>query len=198
MKQGLIVFVRKAELGKVKTRLAATIGDQKALHIYKELLQHSFEIANAIDADKFVFYHSEFENNDLWTAERFFKFVQINNDLGKKMNHAFTSLFEKGYEKAVIIGSDCFELDATIVNEAFESLNYNDVVIGPAKDGGYYLLGMKKIHSFIFENKEWSTSTVYNDTMADFRNQQLSFYVLPLLTDVDTEKDWLATKKNIS
>lgn len=197
MKQGLIVFVRKAELGKVKTRLAATIGDQKALHIYKELLQHSFEIANAIDADKFVFYHSEFENNDLWTAERFFKFVQINNDLGKKMNHAFTSLFEKGYEKAVIIGSDCFELDATIVNEAFESLNYNDVVIGPAKDGGYYLLGMKKIHSFIFENKEWSTSTVYNDTMADFRNQQLSFYVLPVLTDVDTEKDWLATKKSI-
>ena len=198
MKQGLIIFVRKPEPGKVKTRLAATIGDEKTLLIYKELLQHTFEIANAIDADKFVFYHEEIEGNDLWTAERFFKFVQINKDLGKKMNHAFTSLFEQGYEKAIIIGSDCYELNATIVNEAFESLNDNDVVIGPAKDGGYYLLGMKKMYSFIFENKEWSTPTVFNDTMADFRKQQLSFYVLPVLTDVDTEKDWLATKKSIA
>ena len=166
--------------------------------IYKELLQHTFEIANAIDADKFIFYHGEIESTDLWTAERFVKFVQINKDLGKKMNHAFTSLLEQGYEKAIIIGSDCFELNATIVNQAFKSLNDNDVVIGPAKDGGYYLLGMKKMCSFIFENKEWSTPTVYNETIADFRKQQLSFYVLPVLTDVDTEKDWLATKKSIA
>lgn len=195
MKQALIIFVRKPEFGKVKTRLAATAGNEKALSIYKELLQHTFEITSAIDADKFVFYFDKIEKTDLWNAKNFFKRVQPNDDLGGKMKAAFNELFKEGYEKLIIIGSDCFELTTEIIEDAFESLNQNDLVIGPANDGGYYLLGMKKMHGFIFENKQWSTETVYNETMLQLKKNNFSFFVLPTLTDVDTEEDWLVSKK---
>ncbi|MEO8820732.1 MAG: DUF2064 domain-containing protein, partial [Ginsengibacter sp.] len=95
----------------------------------------------------------------------------------------------------IIIGSDCYELTTDILNEAFHQLEKNDVVIGPAKDGGYYLLGMKKMNNFIFSNKKWSTETVYTETVLQLAENNLSFFVLPTLTDVDNEDDWLTRKK---
>ena len=195
MNQALIIFVRKPELGKVKTRLAATVGDEKALAIYKELLQHTFEITSVTDADKFVFYADEIETGDLWSGPRFFKAVQSNGDLGEKMKNAFRSLFQKGYDKVLIIGSDCFDLSAALIHQAFELLDKDNLVIGPAKDGGYYLLGMKKMVAVIFKNKKWGTSSVYNDTIKDLSKNNLSYAILPLLRDVDTEDDWVASKK---
>ena len=195
MKQALIIFVRKPELGKVKTRLAATVGNEKALIIYKELLQHTFDIASATDADKFVFYASEIEKDDRWKAKRFFKEVLSYDDLGAKMKNAFDLVFERGYDKVIIIGSDCFELTASLLNDAFNLLNKKNVTIGPAKDGGYYLLGMKEMFDFLFENKKWSTGTVYSSTVNDLESNNLLYAVLPLLTDVDTEEDWRASKK---
>ena len=113
------------------------------------------------------------------------------------MEQAFNLLPGKGYDKVIIIGSDCFELKTEIIETGFELLGKNDMVIGPAKDGGYYLLGLKKMYPMIFKNKNWSTETVYKDTINDFRSNNLSFEVLPLLTDVDTEEDWLTSKKSI-
>lgn len=195
MKNALIVFVRKPELGKVKTRLAATVGNDVALDIYKELLQHTFNIVKSTPVTKFIYYVNKIEKDDLWNAEGFVKRLQSDNDLGSKMKDAFSEVLNEGYKKAVIIGSDCMDLTTAIIVQAFDLLETKDTVIGPAKDGGYYLLGMKNLSSFIFKDKNWSTSSVYNDTVIDMEANGISFGVLPLLNDVDTEDDWLSSKK---
>lgn len=194
MRAAIIIFVRKPELGKVKTRLAASIGNEKALEVYNELLAHTKTITQNIAADKFVFYNNEITNDDIWDNLIYHKMLQSEADLGFKMQEAFTSLFKKGYEKVLIIGSDCFQLQEDTIKEALHLLEQKAVVIGPANDGGYYLLGMKKLFPEFFSNKTWSTADVYKDTVADFEMLNLKWASLPTLIDVDTEEDLLASK----
>ena len=193
--KALIIFVRNPEPGKVKTRLAATIGNEKALEVYVELLQHTHEITAATNADKFVFYADSVEQHDMWDGAGFTKKLQASDDLGGKMKAAFTFLFEKGYEMAIIIGSDCFDLSTEIIEESFKILEQKEVVIGPATDGGYYLLGMKKVLPRIFENKQWSTEHVFQQTIRDLQEQNVLYSKLITLTDVDTEADWIKTRR---
>jgi len=195
MKEAIIIFVRNPELGKVKTRLAATVGDEKALDIYKQLLLHTMQVAEKSDANKFVFYHEQIMENDIWNKKGFFKKLQLGVDLGEKMKRAFSTVFSEGYSNIIIIGSDCMQINSAIVKEAFAGLEQKDTVIGPAKDGGYYLLGMKINLPFLFENIAWSTDTVFNDTVFSMKQHNLSTALLPVLTDVDTEADWLESKK---
>ena len=194
MKNALIIFVRNPERGKVKTRLAADVGNEKALDIYKELLQHTFNIASQVKADKFIFYHEKILQHDIWNAFDFHKKLQDSGDLGDKMKTAFQELFTIGYKEVIIIGSDCLQLTPAIIEDGFTMLKENDAVIGPAKDGGYYLLGMGTLQEFIFENKAWSTASVFAQTMANLQQHQLTVGLLPQLTDVDTEEDWLQSK----
>ena len=194
MNKAIIIFVRNPELGKVKTRLAATVGNDKALAIYNELLQHTFSTVKNIKADKFVFYHEVITDNDIWSEPAFIKKIQQNVKLGEKMKAAFQEVFSAGYKRVLIIGSDCLQLNSKIIEDAFTMLEEKDTVIGPAKDGGYYLLGMNIMQNFIFENKEWSTASVFSDTLHDIEQHQLSVGLLPELLDVDTEEDWLQSK----
>ena len=186
-KKALIIFTRNPELGKCKTRLAASIGDESALEIYKYLLQHTAKLSEKVKADKYVFYSESIKREDVWDATIFNKKLQQGNDLGERMENAFTELFELGYEKVIIIGSDLLDLSSDDVNEAFDFLNENDTVIGPAKDGGYYLLGMKNMHSKVFKNKEWGTSTVLENTLSDLKDSTIS--MLKELNDIDTFED---------
>ena len=185
-KKGLIIFARKPVLGTVKTRLAKGIGEEKALQIYIKLLQHTRAVAKQVQCDCFIFL-TEPTEDDFWNG--FFCEQQQGNTLGEKMQHAFEMLFKKGYNHCVIVGSDCPNLEKEIVENAFISLSENDVTIGPAGDGGYYLLGMKKLISPLFKNKDWSTENVFKQTIEDVTNLQLTFKVLPLLNDVDEKKD---------
>ena len=194
MNKAIIIFVRNPELGKVKTRLAATVGNEKALAIYNELLQHTFSTVKNIKADKFVFYHEVITDNDIWSEPGFIKKIQENVELGEKMKAAFQEVFSADYKNVLIIGSDCLQLNSKIIEDAFTMLEEKDTVIGPAKDGGYYLLGMSIMQNFIFENKEWSTAAVFSDTIHDIEQHQLSVGLLPELLDVDTEEDWLQSK----
>ena len=195
MKDAVIIFVRNPELGKVKTRLAATVGDEQALDIYCQLLNHTMEQTTEIAADKFVFYHQQITVDDIWNGNRFNKKLQTGESLGDKMKAAFDEIFKLGYKKIMIIGSDCLQLNSTIINAGFGLLDEQDTVIGPATDGGYYLLGMKKNYGFIFDNKTWSTESVFDESMKDMQQHHLSTGLLPLLTDVDTEADWIESKK---
>lgn len=198
MKRALIIFVRKPEKGKVKTRLAATVGAEKALDIYIHLLTHTHAITSEVNADKFVFYADKIEQDDLWNDGDFTKKLQGNYDLGGKMKDAFSILFKMGFEKVVIIGSDCLELSTSIIEQAFELLNEKEVVIGPASDGGYYLLGMKKLFPNLFENKQWSTEHVFQQTIDDLQKENIDYDLLITLTDVDTEENWIKTKNALS
>ncbi len=183
----LLIFTRNPELGKVKTRLAKTIGDEAALDIYKFLLEHTKQVTQNLTCDKAVYYSVKIRKNDIWDAPVYQKHQQEGSDLGVRMLNAFQQAFSTGYEKVVIIGSDLPDLTSEHINEAFEKLNSNDVVMGPAEDGGYYLLGMKKLHANIFQNKDWGTSTVRKDTLNDLQNE--SVHLLETLNDVDVFDD---------
>lgn len=194
MKKALIIFVRNPVLGQVKTRLAATVGDARALEIYNQLLEHTRNIAAATTADKFIFYVEQVTAQDMWSGEGFYKMLQTPGDLGHKMKAAFDTVFMMGFGQVVIIGSDCLQLTTPVIEMAFYELQKVDAVIGPAIDGGYYLLGLKRACNAVFEKKEWSTATVFVDSIADFQRLGLSFKVLPTLTDVDTESDWISSQ----
>lgn len=196
MERAIIIFVRNPEAGKVKTRLAATVGNEAALFIYKKLLTHTLEITETMAADKFIFYADEVATNDIWQRPGFFKSKQASGDLGHRMCSAFIEVLSKGYHSVCIIGSDCYELSTVIIEQAFDLLRVNDVVIGPAKDGGYYLLGMKELYPKLFEEKIWSTGTVYDDTVSTIHQSGLAYKSLETLTDIDEEKDLPAKWKN--
>lgn len=188
--QLLLIFTKNPELGKVKTRLAKSIGDQKALEVYLHLLNHTRDITVKLEAiDKAVFYSKFVDQADLWEASHFQKQVQQGEGLGERMSNAFVWGFEQGYQDIVIVGSDNIEITQTIIEEAFTALKTNDFVIGPAKDGGYYLLGMKALYPEVFENKTWSTNTVFPDTMQNLKANSDQIHLLPLLSDVDTVED---------
>ena len=189
MKNALILFVRHPELGKVKTRLAKDIGEQAALNIYVQLLQHTRDITYALDCDKFVFYTDEIIENDIWEEACYLKRKQCAGDLGERMKYAFDELFHAGYDKVIIIGSDCPGLSSGFIITAFEVLNEMDAVLGPAADGGYYLLGLTKMEEGIFKCKQWSTDSVLADTICDLNNFGLRYFLLPALHDVDTKND---------
>lgn len=185
----LLIFVRNPELGKVKTRLAATIGNEKAFQIYEELLRHTRQISENLPVRKLLFYANSINRNDNWQPEHYQKNLQPAGDLGKKMQFAFDTAFTAGAKKVIIIGSDCYELTSGIIEQAFQTLEKYDAVIGPAADGGYYLLGFSRPNATVFQGKTWSTETVFEDTIKDLQNDDFSCFLLPVLNDVDEEKD---------
>ncbi|MCF8459386.1 MAG: TIGR04282 family arsenosugar biosynthesis glycosyltransferase [Flavobacteriales bacterium] len=191
----LIIFIKNPVLGKVKTRLAAGIGEKKALDVYQQLLEITRNAALKSDCTRNVFYSDEIEN-DAWDEDKFNKFVQEGDSLGDRMKNAFMQVFALGATEAIIIGSDCPELNADIIHQAFEVLDEKDAVIGPAKDGGYYLLGMKKLLPFVFENKEWSTDSVFTDTTNNLETNKLSYGLVRQLSDLDNITDLRDSKLN--
>ena len=186
-KNALIIFTRNPELGKVKTRLAATIGNQSALEIYKFLIDHTVKISSPINVDKFVFYSENIQQNDVWDPNFFEKELQAGRTLGDRMKNAFQFLFNKEYQKVVIVGSDIFELNSQDIEDAFSALKNSSYVIGPAKDGGYYLLGMNQLNKKLFENKNWGTDLVLKDTLLDLKNEKVA--LLSEKNDIDLYED---------
>ena len=194
MKQALITFIRNPELGKGKTRLAKDSSKEYALEIYIKLLDHTRDVCEQTDAERYVFYADYINEKDEWSTDNFHKRLQLEGGLGEKMKNAFSTVFSEGCKKAVIIGSDCPEISSTIIEDAFSALDSHDFVIGPSTDGGYYLLGMNSLFKPIFENKTWSTETVLEETTKDIQDAGYSLKLLKPLTDVDhledVPKDW--------
>ena len=183
----LLVFTRNPELGKVKTRLAKTVGNATALKIYTFLLKRTRDIVVKVSADKAVYYSVKVRENDIWDASIFQKHQQVGEDLGIRMLHAFKNGFKAGYEKVIIIGSDLYDLTSETIENAIIALENNEVVIGPAEDGGYYLLGMNSLEEKIFKNKDWGTETVRKDTLKDLKDKKV--FLLGELNDVDIFED---------
>ncbi|MGY8913716.1 MAG: TIGR04282 family arsenosugar biosynthesis glycosyltransferase [Flavobacteriales bacterium] len=187
LKNLLLIFTRNPELGKCKTRLAAKVGDHTALEIYTFLLDHTHNITKGVSATKEVHYSEKIWENDIWENTHYYKKTQQGKDLGDRMLNAFHDGFEAGYKNIIIIGSDMYDLSSEDLNNAFEQLNKSDFVIGPAEDGGYYLLGMSKITASLFKNKAWGTPTVLKDTLNDLKNE--SVRLLKIKNDVDLYED---------
>lgn len=178
----------------MKTRIALTLGDAAALGIYLKLIDIVHNVVLDVDVAKHLFYSDFVNNSDIWSNETFHKYAQSGQDLGVRMKNAFKTVYNSysfGKEcKVVIIGSDIPDLNSSIIEDAFQSLDKFDGVLGPTFDGGYYLLGMKKFHPSFFENIEWSTKDVCDQTINKFINQSHTYHILPTLYDIDTEDDW--------
>jgi rSAM/selenodomain-associated transferase 1 len=183
----LLIFTRNPELGKAKTRLAKTVGDETALEIYKFLLEKTRDVSSKVTSDRAVYYSVKIRENDIWDSTTYQKHQQVGKDLGIRMLNAFKNGFEAGYEKVMIIGSDLHDLSAENIEKAFVELNENDVVIGPAEDGGYYLLGMNSLQKNVFENKNWGTETVRKDTLSDLKDKKVK--LLEFKNDIDVYED---------
>ncbi|HTE23839.1 TIGR04282 family arsenosugar biosynthesis glycosyltransferase [Flavitalea sp.] len=194
MDEALIIFTKNPIHGQVKTRLATTIGNDKALAVYKQLIHYTIEITDQLPVPKFIFYSDSIEPDDNWSNNIYSKKLQSGAGLGEKMKNAFSDLFTQGYSRVLIIGTDCPELSPAIITAAFDSLNNHDIVIGPARDGGYYLLGMKKLYPGLFDNISWSTDQVLQQTLLACAQSRLSNLLMEELSDIDTEKDLLALK----
>ncbi len=185
----LVIFVRNPVAGKVKTRLAKDIGDEKALAIYLRLLQHTLEITQKLSFRKFVYYSDEVSDYDLWNIPGYTKRKQRGKDLGEKMYNSFKDLFDQGFNRVLIIGSDCLQLQTKTLEQAVSILDSNSAVLGPARDGGYYLLGLNKLYPNLFINKPWSTDQVFTKTIHDFINKGISYALLEELSDIDDATD---------
>ncbi len=188
MKAALILFVRNAVLGKVKTRIANSVGDQEALAIYKKLLAFTLNVALPVEADKFVFYSDYIEEFDHVPAH-YMKEKQEGEDLGIRMLNAFKKT-NLTYDKIILIGSDCPYISSPVLEEAFKALDDNEVVLGPAEDGGYYLIGMRRIVEEIFIGLPWSQSNLLDETVKILTALKIEYSLLKPLADIDTIEDW--------
>jgi rSAM/selenodomain-associated transferase 1 len=186
----LLVFQKNAILGKVKTRLAVSVGDEKALEIYHWLTERTHLVAKELSVDKYLFFSDFIPERSEYPSQFFKAELQSGTDLGGRMRMAFEFLFSKGYEKVVIIGTDCPTLTARLLKTAFRSLETAELVIGPASDGGYYLMGMNQFFPELFESIPWSTDQVLELTLDRADKLGLEYDLLDVLSDIDTLDDW--------
>lgn len=192
LKQVLLIFIRNPELGKVKTRLARVLGDVETLNVYRFLLERVRAASLGVGAARWLFYSEQVPASDNWPNALFDKKLQASGDLGERMSAAFRAAFEGGANRVLIIGSDCPELSAEVLEGAFQALERHDFVLGPTPDGGYYLLGMKQYQPAVFQEIVWSTDTVRAETLKKIDGLGKTVALLPVLTDMDEAGDWAA------
>ncbi|MFZ9046415.1 MAG: TIGR04282 family arsenosugar biosynthesis glycosyltransferase [Cyclobacteriaceae bacterium] len=186
----LIVFVKNLIPGTVKTRLAKDIGQDMAMEVYKELVSYTSEITDKIKGIDRVIYYSEYvELWDFFDDKKYQKSLQEGKDLGQKMLNAFYDAFENGYQKAVLIGSDVPDISKKVIMDAYEKLDKYDVVVGPAEDGGYYLIGMKDAHKELFEDFAYSHNQVLEELLDAAEDKNLAVGEVKTLFDLDTKAD---------
>ena len=186
-KNALLIFAKNPVIGKVKTRIGLVLGDEKALEIYRSLLDGTYCETKSLSQNKFLFLSDDPDKNlfDPCFEQR----IQNGKELGEKMHNALDSVFRKGFKKVILIGTDVPGLKRDIINEAFDKLYYFDIVIGPAMDGGYYLIGMKEPDFSLFKNMEWGNEKVLSKTIKRIKEKAKSYYLLKKLNDIDTYED---------
>lgn len=193
MTPALILFIKNPREGKVKTRLARTLGDEQALAIYLSLLDRVRRTARLVDSDRLVYYSDFIPEKDDWEETHFQKRLQSGNDLGVRMFGALKAELAT-HPAAILIGGDVPGITPDIIRDGFEQLTKTDLVFGPAADGGYYLIGMNRPIPEIFEDIPWSTDKVLDVSVQKARQSNLSVSFLPTLQDVDELEDWEKVK----
>lgn len=182
----LLVFLRNPLLGKVKTRIAAETSEALALEIYHHLYAHTLRVVKQCKVHvRWCF--SDFVPEDMRLEDTL---LQQGNTLGERMLFAFSSAL-KDFKRVVVIGSDCPYLVAEDIDVAFNSLNTNDVVFGPAEDGGYYLMGMTSLQAQLFKEIDWGTSEVLRQSLTVCQKLSLNYRLLKTYPDIDHYSDWL-------
>lgn len=188
----LIIFLKPFSLGKVKTRLAKDIGDHQALEVYRTLVRHTVQEAQKLflsgGVELCLCYSEEPDTLSRYPGA-YQSIVQSDGNLGDRMHNAIEWAHQEGFRKKIIIGSDCASITVAHLTKAYQLLDENDLVIGPAEDGGYYLIGVKAPDEAIFKDIHWSTNSVYDSTLKNIREARLRVDNLDMLSDIDTLQD---------
>ncbi len=191
----ILIFARYPTPGQAKTRLIPALGPEGAAQLYQWLAERmiaqvrSLQHQGAVDI---ALWHSgaTAETMGDWLGKDLIYCAQPEGDLGHRLATAMDWAFDQGYGAVLVIGTDCPDLDAAILSQGLEVLAAGvDLVLGPAQDGGYYLLGLTAPQPTLFEGIAWSTSTVLAQTKAQAQRLHLASVDLPTLTDIDTPED---------
>ncbi|NTU92774.1 MAG: glycosyltransferase [Chlorobiaceae bacterium] len=185
----LVVFSKNPVAGRVKTRLAASIGDRDALEVYEALRGITERESARADCTRIVFYSDFVPETDLFLANGSQGLLQEGTDLGERMHRAFLEGFRLGFRHVALIGTDCPELSALLINRAFDTLSDCEAVLGPARDGGFYLVGLNRPMPSLFLRRRWSTPEVLQESLTIFREHGTAYSLLPALSDIDTIED---------
>lgn len=196
-RDALIIFARLPVPGRAKTRLGRTLGMEEAARFYGEMAEHAFRIGDeelARGTEVHLRYTAPAPEEELrrWVGRSFRYAEQVGETLGDRMRRAFEDLFAAGCARAVIIGTDVPELEPADVRSAFDRLEDADLVVGPSTDGGYYLLGMRRLHTELFEGIAWSSDSVCAETLRRAEAAGLRCALLDPLSDIDSMEDYLA------
>ena len=193
--KNLIMFAKYPEAGKVKTRLGREIGMEKAANLYRQMIERVIQSTRSSSKSyqQTLYFDPPHREMDFkrWFPNLISLKPQQGDDLGERLTDAVRESFEKGFSEVIVIGTDCLELEDTLVMEGFQKLNSHDLVLGPAWDGGYYLIGVKKYYPELFHQISWSTSQVLSQTLQQAEKLELRFHLLPELRDVDSHEDYL-------
>ncbi len=191
MKTCLIIFAKEPEAGRVKTRLTGYIDNDKIVDLYKGFIKKTIDMANKIESDRKILAYDYFGEPEFLNSvkDEFSFFEQDGSDLGEKMHNAFLYAERSGSDATVIIGTDSPDLPFEYINDAFLRLSEKDVVIGPAIDGGYYLIGVRKPDPDIFKDVEWSSNKVLGRTLKNIKNAGKVVSLLDEWYDIDTPED---------
>lgn len=189
----ILVFVKYPEKGRTKTRLAAQLSDNIAIELYKKFVLDLLSTLGEFRVPFQICFSPEHpqENFMKWLGNKHAYVPQYGNDIGQRMKNAFIHAFNQNFGRAILIGSDIPNLSGGILSEALLSLQTHDAAIGPACDGGYYLIGFKngKLFPDAFEGIEWSTGTVFGETLRKLNRPGYLTHQLPELRDIDTRDD---------
>lgn len=186
----LIVFVKNPVLGQVKSRLASSVGEERALRIYQALVSRiADEVRQLKDIAVAVYYSAHLLEDNRWPSHAHC-FVQSEGDIGRRMCEAIREQL-RTHRRVVLVGTDIAGLTASVLRRSFDLLDAADVVLGPTYDGGYYLIGMKTLDDSIFEGIPWSTEEVFIETTKRIQLAELVYDLTDRLSDIDYEEDWL-------
>lgn len=199
MKKHLIIFTRYPEPGKTKTRLIPVLGEIGAANLHRQMTEKTLKIARQLQALNSVSIEVRFTGGNLdvmqnWLGSDLIYDAQCFGDLGERMSKAFETAFHEGKTDIITIGTDCPSLTVDILAQGFESLKHHDIVLGPAQDGGYYLIGLKDYFPELFSGISWGTAEVFQKTINRSKALNLSVGELPLLSDVDRPEDFVFNK----
>jgi hypothetical protein len=195
----LIVFLKAPLIRHVKTRLASTIGHDKAREVYLAMVKDLYKNINGVNAETCFYVDKKLGLGNL-LPEKYSNnvFLQKGNDIGIKMYNAFKEVFFKGADKAVLIGSDIPQIHSKLINEYLIKLDRYSLVLGPSLDGGYHLIGCRKVmlNIKLFKNISWSSPAVLNQTEKIAEKQGLKYLEGKTLIDIDTFSDLLKVVQN--
>lgn len=195
-KGALILFVKNPIPGKVKTRIAATAGAELALRIYKALLSKLRYTSLDVPFERYAYLSGSGASEGEWPEASFHIRTQKGKGIGTRMLNAFKEVLAD-HDRAILVGSDIPALTPGLLQDAMDALVTNDLVLGPARDGGYYLIGLCGSVPALFDGISWSSASVFSQTLEKAKKLKLSVGLMPMLSDVDTEEDWLEQGWNL-